>query len=428
MTHAEPVSGSRLTTIGLAGRHAKVFAVAMRFCATVMVQVAFYRMLGRRERGFIVLGQGLADACGRLGGAFTKIGQILSTRADLFPPAALEALAVLQDRVPPAPYSSVRPIILGCRYPLEAVHETPIASGSIAQVHLAVDGRTKRKVILKVKRPGITEQMLADVASFAFFAQLASKVPLFSHLPLAASAGQICKTLLAQTDFLAECVRQQEFANAFRDIENVRVANVIPEACDENLIVMEYLDGFVPLTSHPADHARVTACTTGLRALFRMLFEVGLIHGDMHGGNVLANGDGSQVGLLDFGYAIEISSQTRRHFANFFLAIARANGGKAAAVLRETALRLPEPFDPDAFEADVRRLVEDSAGKRADQFQVTRFGVELFRIQRRHGVFGSADFTLPILALLAYEGLVKTVAPRLDFQKEAVPYILRGLN
>jgi len=405
-----------------------MLVVAFGFCAVFPFRVLLNWFTGRRDGVALALAQGISKACERLGGAFTKMGQILSTRADLFPPRALEALAVLQDRVPPAPFSEVQSFIFEGHYPLQSVQEVPIASGSIAQVHLAVDGKSERPVAIKVRRPGITELMLTDIACMQFMVRLVSKASIFKSLPLTQSVAQVCETLLKQTDFRGEATRQRQFARTFTDVDNVKIAEVIPEACSDNIIVMEYLNDFVPFTALEVEDAKVAACTAGLHALFKMLFEVGLIHGDMHGGNVLANADGTQIGLLDFGFAIEVPPATRREFAKFFQSIYRADGKKAAVIIRDSALKVPDDFDYEAFEVDMSGLVERSAGKKAQEFQVTAFGAELFQIQRKHGMLGSPDFTLPILALLTYEGLVKNITPQLDFQKEAIPFTIRGLS
>jgi ubiquinone biosynthesis protein len=131
--------------------------------------------------------------------------------------------------------------------------------------------------------------------------------------------------------------------------------------------------------------------------------------------------------LLDAGFMAELNDDTRRRFAEFFLAVALGDGRTAARIVRETAHGLPSRLDVGAFDADVSALVRQSAGRRTSEFSVASFVGRLFAIQRRHGLTGTSRFTLAILSMFVFEGVAKARAPRLDFQREAVPFLLAAL-
>ncbi len=157
-----------------------------------------------------------------------------------------------------------------------------------------------------------------------------------------------------------------------------------------------------------------------------MIFNAGLIHCDLHASNILCNQNG-RVALLDFGFVAEMTSQAKQSFSEFFLAIAFRDGKTAARIVQETALRIGREFSELEFESDMQALVDKTGGRKAADFQVAGFVFELFQVQRRHGIYGSPHFTLPILSLLTYEGLIKDIYPDIDFQQEAVPFVIAAL-
>jgi ubiquinone biosynthesis protein len=126
-----------------------------------------------------------------------------------------------------------------------------------------------------------------------------------------------------------------------------------------------------------------------------------------------------------------LDDYTRRSFAEFFAAIALRNGYKAAEIVRETAIRLPKHLDCLSFDRDIAELINRVGGLSAREFEVAGFIAELFDIQNKYGIYGTPRFTLIILALLVYEGVAKQRCPDLDFQKEAIPFVmpvlLRGI-
>ena len=190
---------------------------------------------------------------------------------------------------------------------------------------------------------------------------------------------------------------------------------------------MDYLEGYRPFQDF-RDQPEVarSAVQTWLGALYKMIFNAGLIHCCLHPSNILCNDEG-QVALLDFGFVSEMTPKAKQDFAEFFLSIAFRDGKTAARIVRETALRIASNLDPVAFERDMQALVEKTAGRKAADFPVAGFVFELFQVQRRHGIYGSPSFPLPILSLLTYEGLIEDLHPDIDFQQEAVPFVMASL-
>jgi ubiquinone biosynthesis protein len=191
---------------------------------------------------------------------------------------------------------------------------------------------------------------------------------------------------------------------------------------------MEFVEAQGRINNHTIKlTSRRLAVRRALQALYRMIFEVGCFHCDPHPGNLLITVD-EVVAVLDFGLVAEFKANDRRAFAEFFYSITAQNGRTAARIVRETALCVPECLDPILLERDLTVLLASCAGKTAAQFQIARFVTELFRVQRAHGIYGSPQFTLAILTLLVFEGVIKEVDPDLDFQQEAIPSVIVALT
>ena len=406
-------------------RAVRVGAEALRLLARVSLARIVVR--DERERAARV-GAELAASLERLGGAFHKGGQFLSTRPDLLGEELRRPLGRLCDRAePPSPRVTegalAAALTAAPRAEIAAVEPRPVACGSVAQVHLATlrDGRT---VALKLLRPDAGRRFRADLALGRAGASLLARVPRLRSVPVRAGFDQLSASLAAHLDLPLEARRQRLLRERLRDEDGVVVPELEEDLCGERVLAMEYVPGAVRVDDpRLAPEARRRALRTGLRVLYRMIFELGIVHCDFHPGNLLATVSGELV-VLDFGYVATVPDETRRRFREFFLAIALADDELAARVIVETA-EAGAPPDPAALEDDLRELLQRVHGASAAEFQVAGLVARLFEIQRRHGIRGTPAFTTSILALVSYEGLLKLFEPSLDFQREAMPYVLR---
>ncbi len=387
----------------------------------------------RRNSWRHCLGECLASVFESLGGGYLKIGQILATRADLLPPDLLTPLRRLHDQARSFPAAEARRLLeASIGQPVERIFSTfdpvPVSSASIAQVHRAVLRESGREVAIKIKRPGIETALDSDARLFTAAARLLSIWPAFNRLPLIEASAEVSRALRAQTDFRQEAENHRRFQILFADEEAVRIPQLLDDLCGRDVLVMEYLPGLVRL-SDPALAPEVArrATLAGLRALYRMIFSAGLVHGDLHPANVLVSREGPLV-ILDFGFAARMAGPDRVAFAEFFLSIASGDGPTGAANVLRTARGVPPNLDSEAFTQEVAALIAEAAGRTAEEFLVARFVGRLFAIQRRHQVRGTPSFTMAILSLMVFEGIVRARYPDLDFQREVVPYVLAALE
>ena len=365
--------------------------------------------------------------CG--GGALPKFGQILSTRPDLLPEEVREHLAKLQDQMPNVGRSKISQLIHSefSDTQFRELDLEPEASATIAQVHRAVRADDGQEVALKIMRPRVRAQIDRDCQLARVLLPLIGMVGTLRSIPMREVVGEVATTLRRQTDFVCESANLSRLRADFRNYPGILIPEVHTELCSKTILCMDYIRGLRKITdrSIPDSQAR-DLVRSGLHALYRMIFETGFLHCDLHPGNLQVAPDGRLV-ILDTGLMTELEDSTRRAFAEFFAAIALRRGTRAAEIIRATALRLPQDLNTASFDSEIADLVDRTGGLTAEHFNVASFVGELFAIQARHGILGTSRFSLIILALLVYEGTTKERYADLDFQQEAIPFVLGAL-
>ena len=262
------------------------------------------------------------------GGMFVKLGQLLATRPDLLPPVALEELGRLHAAARPLGRDEVEEAIVAeLERPLEEhfaeIDWTPLGSASIAQVHTARlhDGR---RVVVKVRRPGLLEAVERDLAIAVGLARIAQRRTDWGRAyEVGAIAEGFAAALRTELDLRIEGRDAVEMAQAVDDRPGVQVPGIVEELTTERLLVMDQLFGTplsaaAPLTLDP-DQARRLAdelCVSQVEAMLRGE----RFHGDPHPGNVLLLNDGN-LGLIDFGVTGRLDSFERSSVFQMLLAI-----------------------------------------------------------------------------------------------------------
>jgi len=253
-------------------------------------------------------GEHLRLALGELGGAFIKLGQMLSTRPDLIPPEYAKELAKLQDAAPEVPLEQIRQVVLQELGQLpEAIfaqfEPQPMASASIAQVH-AARLRDGEEVVVKIQRPGISiviEQDLEILAGMADWAAAHSAIGRIYNLP--ALADEFAYTLRNELDFRREGHNTDRFRRNFATDPGVYIPRVNWELTADQVLTLERVGGVKITDLAQLDAAginRHTLAENATRLILRMIFEFGFFHADPHPGNLFVRPDGS-IALIDFG-------------------------------------------------------------------------------------------------------------------------------
>ncbi|SNR28607.1 ubiquinone biosynthesis protein [Haloechinothrix alba] len=364
-----------------------------------------------------------------LGPAFIKVAQMLSTRADLLPPHWCRALATLYDSGPPIPAEELEPVLARSFDPpiareLMTLAGEPVASGSIACVYRTTlpDGAD---VAVKVRRPGIEDTLRTDMAIMRHAARLLAHLPPFRGVPVAQIVAQLTGAVYAQLDFVQERHNLALLRANLAEHDSVRIPRVRDELCGDEVLVMEFIDDLRRLSPSDMPEAeRTQAVMHTLHAVYQMLFLDGLVHCDLHPGNLYL-GPGSAV-IVDAGFTVRLSQDAQDKFSSFFYYMSVGKGTACADVVLSTATASPDT-DTEGFRRDISALVAANTGVSAAEFDLVRFATQLFDIQRRYGLYADPQFVFPILSLLVLEGAVRDFAPRIDFQDEALPFLARAM-
>lgn len=393
------------------------------FYSPALLMIAFTR---DRRRQYSAIGRFLRRVLASSGGALPKFGQILSTRPDLLPAELCKELAFLQDGMPEITASSLYSILreAPCSRELQSLNALPEATGTIAQVHRACLNGIAEDVALKIMRPGIAHVIEVDCALAVTLLPFLQKLPNLCSIPVRDAVQMACSTIQRQTDFHREARNLDSLRQDLSVFPEVVVPAVHWNECSDQVLSMEYVKGLRKITDPTIPDAQARELIkVGLHCLYRMIFETGRIHCDLHPGNLMVNENGRLV-VLDAGLVIEITPETRASFAEFFVAIALRNGRRAANVVRTTATAVPATLDRKRFDADIDDLIQRTGGLSARNFQIAAFVAELFAIQERHGMLGTSRFSMIILAMLVFEGTAKQRYGTLEFQKEAIPFVM----
>ena len=375
-----------------------------------------------------IVGQHLANLFECLGTTFVKIGQILSSRPDLIPAATIRELTRLQDSLTPFSEKAVRKALvesLGCdwEHSFDSFDFSPISSASVAQVHRATL-RSGESVAVKIRRPDIDLLVKADVGILNRLSSIVGALPGMQLIPLKSLIMELSMLLEEQLDFQKEVANLETFAHNFAGNRLVVIPRSYPALCTKSIITLQYIEGLVKLSDLDASSLAIRrSALVGLRALYQMVFDDGIIHADMHPGNVFFREDGSVV-LLDFGFVAHLQGDIFQDFRDFFLGLVANNGRRCAGVLMKNATYRGGRFSQPRFEKAMVSLISQHASKSASEFEVTHFAVDLFKLQWQEDIRGSTAFTTTIVSFLVFEGIVKQIDPSLDFQAEALWHLL----
>ena len=322
----------------------------------------------------------LAKDLEKLGPTFIKLGQLLSTRADLLPEPYLDALTRLQDNVEPFQFEEVEKIVsteLGVRISkaFAEFETTPLAAASLGQVHRATmrDGRC---VVVKVQRPDIREVIVDDLEALEEIAKfLDAHTELGRRYEFENMLFHLRKSLLAELDFKTEANNLDRIGSNLLEFDNIVVPEPVHDYTTSRVLTMEYISGkkitaLTPLRLLEIDGGSLA--NELFRAYLKQFLIDGLFHADPHPGNVFLTDDNC-IALLDLGMVGHVTRTFQDNLLRLLLAISEGRGEMAA----ESAIKMGEAkegFDRVAFNRQIVDLVaehRDAVLSRLDAGKVT---------------------------------------------------------
>jgi predicted unusual protein kinase regulating ubiquinone biosynthesis (AarF/ABC1/UbiB family) len=339
--------------------------------------------------------EALARDLEEMGPTFVKLGQLLSTRADLLPVPYLEALARLQDTVDPVPFEEVEAIVaseLGVRLSkaFSEFEAAPLASASLGQVHRAAL-RDGRPVAVKVQRPDIRGRIAGDFEALAKLAALLDRWPGFAgQVDLGNTVDEMRRTVLAELDYTREAANLDTLAENLREYRRLVVPRPVADYSTSRVLTMELVRGrkitaLGPLTRLDLDGEALAEEL--LHAYLKQVLVDGFFHADPHPGNVFVTDDG-RLALLDLGMVARVAPKARERLLKLVLGL----GDGDADAVAEQAIALGEPldgFDEEGFRRQTAGLVVGLEDGRLGRLEM---GKVMLRIG---GIAGATRLRLP---------------------------------
>jgi predicted unusual protein kinase regulating ubiquinone biosynthesis (AarF/ABC1/UbiB family) len=371
------------------------------------------------DRGAAGNAEQLACDVERLGPTFVKLGQLLSTRADLLQPAYAEALARLQDNVAPFPFEEVVRIVEGelqvrLSKGFASFDEAPVAAASLGQVHRAVL-RNGRPVAVKVQRPGVREQVAQDLETLGEVASLLERFSSVTRsVDVQALLDQFRTTILAELDYQQEARNTSMLARHLRGVRGVLVPLPVDDYTTSRVLTMDYVPGTKITAVSPVEWTEVDGRALAealFRAYLQQILVDGFFHADPHPGNVLLTTD-HRLGLVDVGMVGRLSTALQERLFRLLLAIADSDDAEASTVV----VALGEPrdgFDEASMRRSVTALVSQR-DHRADALNVGRVMLDLARSAHQFGLRMPAELPLLGKTLLNLHDIGRVLDPGFD--------------
>ncbi|MBS0221482.1 MAG: 2-polyprenylphenol 6-hydroxylase [Proteobacteria bacterium] len=374
-------------------------------------------------------GERLAAALQELGPSFIKLGQALSTRADLLSEEVAADLARLQDHLPPFSGDEARRTIeseLGrpVKELFQRFDDQPVAAASIAQVHFAVtsDGR---EVAVKVLRPGIEQAFARDLDLFYWMAELVERTqPRFRRLKPVESVKAFADVVRVEMDLRMEAAAAQELGENFRDDPNYRTPDIDWDRTAQRVMTLERVDG-TPIGDRDAivaaGHDPDTIMKRCAEAFFFQVFRDGFFHADMHGGNAFVDRSGCIV-PVDFGIMGRVDDDTRGYLAELLVAFLRRDY-RAVAEVQFRAGYVPQHQSVEMFAQACRSIGEPIFGKPSHEISIARLLAHLLRVTEQFEMAVQPQLLLLQKTMLMAEGMGTRLNPTVNIWELARPLI-----
>jgi len=366
-----------------------------------------------------------------LGGAYIKLGQLLSLRPDLVPDEYCEEFKKLLDNVDPFSFREVKKILsknLKRDYSkiFFQVEKEPIGSASVAQVHLAKLKNGKR-VVVKVQRPDVKKQFESDIDIMKYLANLLEKKGGYGDFYPSMIVKEFERYTKKELKFVIEARNIDKFYNIFKKSSKIVIPKVYWAYTTDQVLVMEYLEG-VKLTDidKHKKYNKKTIANNLMDMTLKQVFDMGFFHADMHPANILVLPN-NKLALLDFGIIGILDKRVKRTGLDLYVAIVN----KDIEGVAKTLLKAGKPnkkTDVASFREDVKEIINEWYDHDLKQTRVSHMMHLLFTSCIHNKIELPPDVVLIGKALVTVEGTCLDLNPDFDFVQYSRPRIAKILK
>ncbi|MET0289624.1 MAG: AarF/UbiB family protein [Pseudoxanthomonas sp.] len=354
-----------------------------------------------------------------LGPTFVKLGQMLSTRPDIVPPAYATALERMQEQTTPVPIEQIREVLeheLGVRISkvFSEFDETPLGCASFAQVH-AARLRDGTPVAVKVQRPGVSQRLASDLSMLRGIAMAADRLTKVGRsVHFADWISEFSRALMAELDYVAEAENLERFGEHLAPYPELLVPRPVWDLTRRRVLTMDLVEGVrvdhvsgLRRTEEPMD----PLASALLRGYLDQMFVHGEIHADPHPGNLRVTPDG-RLAIFDLGMVANVPPRQRERLLKLLFAAVDGRGEQVADEMIALGTRL-EDYDAPRFLREVGQLISRYSAHRATMSE-GRVVLELVRIATANSLRTPPELSLLGKTLLNLDTVCRTLSPELD--------------
>ena len=376
----------------------------------------------QRERAAVLL-----DILLTLGPTFIKLGQILSTRPDILPPAYIEVLEGLQDDVPPAPWEESKVVLEDEFGPVDETFDDfdrdPISGASLGQVYTATyEGDS---VAVKVRRPGIESLVEADLRTIRWSIPLVKRFTGAGRsFSLENLADEFAKTIREEMDYARERTMLEEIRGNFADNDRIRIPETYESVSGPRVLTMEYVPGTKISDIDALDeagHDRTAIAEILQEVYLQMIIDDGVFHADPHPGNLAVADDGSVI-FYDFGMAGRVDPFVQEKIVEFYVAVARQDIDDILDTLISMGTLSPEA-DREVMGNVMELAIADVRGEDIEQYQVNQIIEQVESTIYEFPLRLPPNLALVLRVATVVEGVCVTLDPEFDFISTATDYL-----
>ncbi len=371
-----------------------------------------------------------------MGPTYIKLGQILALRNDILPQSITEELKKLHSSTSYIiPFSVIRNIIeTELKAPIDKyfsyIDETPMASGSIAQVHHASLKNKSQFIAVKVQKPNIEIIIQKELNTLSRVVFLLSKLKVLRRYHLPKIINDFTHYIMRELDFRLESQHIQKIQNNFQTNKQIVLPKVYNALTTRKILVMQYLKGKQITNRYALKDVGINVtkmAQVGAKAIMQMLFVDGLFHADPHPGNILLIGQ-SKIGFLDFGMVGKLTDKTRQNLFLYFFFMVSGKYEHALHYLL-AIVNIDESTDIENFKKGF--LIECLKWNTASHFEeayLSQLILQIVHIATRHGISFPSDIIMAIKALITVQGVSEILDPSMKFTKFVQVYLYNMLQ
>jgi predicted unusual protein kinase regulating ubiquinone biosynthesis (AarF/ABC1/UbiB family) len=414
------------------------FQVWARFVGIFLPLISFFvqlwldRRFGRSAQNEARRAAQLREMLTKLGPAYIKIGQALSTRPDLVPPIFLEELTRLQDQIPPFPNAIAYRFIeeeLGAppSQIYAEISENPVAAASLGQVYKG-KLHSGEVVAIKVQRPGLAQRIALDLHILRGLARFATNRISQIRSDLVAIMDEFGDRIFEEMDYTHEGQNAQRFADLYGHIRDIYVPHIYPQYTARRVLTMEWIEGTKLTNIDKLKYQGIDAThliEVGVQCSLRQLLEHGFFHADPHPGNLLAMADG-RLAYLDFGMMSEVKAYQRYGLIEAVVHMVNRDFEGLAQDYVKLEFLTPDT-DLSPIIPALSEVFSNALGASVAELNFKSITDEFSALMYEYPFRVPAYYALIIRSLVTLEGIAINVDPNFKVLSKAYPYVAKRL-